>query len=266
VDADTVARVASAQAVPPADALHRAVGDALVAASARTTLGDAAVRQARRGALARVLLEAIADQSKLAGPPTDAELNRATERRWWELDRPELRRTTHAVVVVKEPKDAPRARALADRIFARVSKTSDAAAFRAAALSEPNGGLEVRVEDLMPVARDGRAVDLASPPAPGAPVATYVTDYVNAAFAISAPGRTSPVFKSEFGYHVILFVEAVPEHRVPLEERRTMLTPEILESRSVASVEAVLTKAKAEAPVEVERSAIDSMLRVKTVP
>ena len=36
--------------------------------------------------------------------------------------------------------------------------------------------------------------------------------------------------------------------------------------RSAASVEAVLTKAKAETPVEVERSAIDSMLTVKTAP
>ena len=79
VDARTVARVAGAQALMAPAALDRAVADALFAASAGSSLGEAAVRTARRGALARALLETLAEEARGKGPPTDAEVNRASE-------------------------------------------------------------------------------------------------------------------------------------------------------------------------------------------
>src|SRR6185503_10111426 len=115
----------------------------------------------------RALLQELSRAASDQGPPTDAEVAAATERRFWELDQPTLLRTTHAVVVPEKPEDDGRARALAERIHAAVASASDAASFRVAAEAIPTGGLEVKVQDLDPVARDGRALDPAKPTPPG---------------------------------------------------------------------------------------------------
>ncbi len=263
IDVATVERIAAAQGVAPAVALRRAVGDALFAASAVDRAGEGVARQARRAVLARRLLRALSDDVQRRGPPTDAEVLAATANRWWELDRPVLLRTTHAVVLVRKAEEDKPAKALAARIAARVAESVDPAAFRAAVTAVPADGLEVRVEDLDPVARDRRAMNPSAPPPPGKPVGEYAATYVDAAFAIPSPGRVSPVVRTEFGYHVILLVEMIPEQRVPLEERRRTLEPEIMTRRATALYEETLARTRATDQVEVERSAVDLMLEVK---
>jgi parvulin-like peptidyl-prolyl isomerase len=93
-----------------------------------------------------------------------------------------------------------------------------------------------------------------------------VPDFVAAAFAIPAVGRASPVVHSQFGYHVILAVASIPEHRVPLEERRTLVTADVLHDRATARYDDALAHAKSVDPVVIERSAGDSMLQVRTAP
>jgi hypothetical protein len=264
IDAATVTRVATAQNVDPRRALDQVVSDAVIAASAAERLGQDRVRQVRRGALARALLELLAEDVRQKGPPSDTEVAEATEKRWWELDRPPLLRTTHAVAMTKKPGDDVRARAVAARIAERVAGISDPAAFRMAATSVPSDGLEVRVEDLPPMRRDGIQVDADSPQA--GPRGSTVREYVEAAFAIPAVGRTSPVIRTEYGYHVILAVSWTPEHRVPVEERRKMLADEIINGRALASMNAALAHAKSLEPVSVERSAVESMMLVRMGP
>ena len=265
IDAATVSASAAAQHLTPRAALERAVADALAAAEARRRFGDVQVRAARRGALSRVLLEGFAAEARAAGPPTDAEVAQATQKRWWELDRPVLRRTTHAVALVKSPADDARARALAGRIAERVAGISDPNAFRAAASSVPTDGIEVKVEEAPAISPDGSAFDGdATPPRP--PIGTLVKEYADAVFAIPAIGRTSPVVKTEFGYHVILAVADIPEHRVPLDERRAMLAPDIIDARATALYDAALQHARSIDSVAIERSAVDSMLLVRTSP
>jgi hypothetical protein len=262
---DTVARIARAQGVISSIALDRAISDAVVASAAGDRLGDAAIRQARRGALARKLLESFADDARRKGPPTDDEVAQATAKRWWELDRPRLLRTSHVVVMVKNPDDDAHARALADRIAQRVAGISDPAAFKTAVAAVPAEGLEVLEQDLLPITREGTELDVSSEPPPP-PRGDYVKEYVEAAFAIPAIGRQSPVIRTKFGYHVILAVESIPPRTVPLEDRRKMLAEEITYGRASGWSEAALTHARSLDTVAVERSAVDSMLQLRTAP
>jgi len=266
VELATVERVARAQGLSLVAARDRAVSDALLAAHARAALGDATASHARGGALARALLESFSAEALRQGPPTDAEVAVATESRWWELDQPPLLRTTHAVVVVKKPADDSAAHAVADRIAIAVEGAKDAATFRKAASAVPSGGLDLRVEDLDPVARDRRAVNPASPPPAGSRTAQYDAAFVDAAFAIPSVGRSSPVVRTEFGYHVILATERVPERRTPLEDRRRMLEPEVLLRRATELRDQVLRQARAGELVEVERAALELMEKIRLDP
>jgi hypothetical protein len=264
IQRESIERIVAAQGVEAQAARDQAVFDALVASYARERFGPALSRQARTSASARVLLQEISRKSSDQGPPTDEEVAAATERRFWELDQPPLLRTTHAVVVAK-PEDDGRARALAERIHAAVAAAHDAVSFRVAAEAIPRGGLEVQVQDLDPVARDGRAVDPAKPPPPGSTVARFADDYVAAAYAIPELGGKSPVVKTEFGYHVILAVERIPEKRTPLEERRSLLAPEILAARAEKLRDELLGSIRKSMPVDVERAAMDLTEKVKAL-
>ncbi len=257
IDAASVERVATDQRITPSVALNGLVEDALLAMAATDRLGAVARRRAESSARARALLEAFVVEAKRRGAPTDAEVEVATARRWWELDRPPMLRTTHVVVLVKKPEDDARAHALADRIAAAVAKASSPAAFRKAALAVPANGLDVRVEDLDPVARDGRSVDPGSPPPPGSQTAEYSMKFVHAAFAIPGIGLESPVTRSEFGYHVILAVALIPAHRVSLEERRRLLASEVVAARERDLEQHALVAARAREHVDVERSALE---------
>jgi len=265
IDQGSVERIAAAQEIGADVARDQAVFDALAAAYAREHFGPALSRQARKIAHARVLLQELSRRASDQGPPTDAEVAAATEHRFWDLDQPPLLRTTHAVVVAQKPEDDSRARALAEQIHGAVAAARDSASFRAAALAIPAGGLEVKVEDLDPVARDGRALDLEKPPPPGSTVAHFADDYVAAAYAIPEVGSKSPVVRSRFGYHVILAVERIPEKRTTLEERRRVLAPEVLVARAEKLRDEVLAGARTAMTVEVERAAMDLTEKVKAL-
>jgi peptidyl-prolyl cis-trans isomerase C len=252
---NTVERVAAAQSLPARAALDRALSDALFAAEGRKRVHPARILAAERTARARILLESVWAEARAAGPPTDAEVAAETARRWWEVDRPELRRTIHAVVLPSAKTDDARTRAFAQRVAAAVAPAADGASFRALATPFKDAGFDVRVEELSPVSRDGDAVEPTRPPPPGSRLDTYAADYVTAAFKIPAVGRQSGVVKTSFGYHVILLVEILPEHRVPLEERRKTFTEEVLLGRANRLRDAALERARSAHLVEVERSA-----------
>ncbi len=264
IDAATVAYIAGREHVTAEAALGRAIDDSLAAAEQKRRCGSSCVRQARRGALARTMLEGFLAEAREKGAPTDDEVARATQKRWWELDRPKLVRTTHVAVLVKKPEDDARARAVIARIADRVAGISDPAKFKAAASAVPSDGLEVRAEDAPPITSDGTIVELTPEPRP--PDHALLADYAKAAFAIPAVGAASPVVHTDYGYHVILAVEFIPEHRVPLSERRALLTDEIVNGRASALYEAALAHARSLDSVVYERSAVDAMMQVQTTP
>jgi len=250
----SVARIARAQGITPAQARERAVADALFAAAVRQNPNDAPrVTDAERSALARAVLDGIRDEVVAQGPPADDEIQKATDQRWPELDRPPSFRTTHAVVLVKKPADDAPARELVREIARAVSGAKDSDDFIARAQAVPKQGLEVTAQRLPPVTADGRIWD--PDERPPKPMGSLDLDFTRSAVALGSPGDQSPVVKSAFGYHVIRLDERYPELRKSLEERRAVLTPELQSRRAKRELDALMTRLRAQTAVATERAA-----------
>jgi peptidyl-prolyl cis-trans isomerase C len=272
--AETVARIAAVQSIEPARARDLAIRDALFAseAIASGTSDDLPMRAAIRGAHARTLLRDIYATAVRAGPVTDAELREATERRWYELDRPAGSRTVHAVVRLNEKDDAARrarASAIAAAIRAAVaplSSSAEAAAeppsssaapsspaapppedplialFKARVASVPRDGFEIVAEELPPVAADGRVIE------PGG--FTFATEFAVAAAALTRRGELSPPVPSPFGLHVILLLERTPPRAVPAAERRRLVHRDVIAQRARAAEASLLEQLRKQTAVD----------------
>lgn len=263
---ETVTRIARERGSSNKAALSEALQDAIFAAWGRQHLGPFDVRNAERAAHARVLSEALFRGARAAGSVSDAELAELTQARWWELDRPPMLRTTHAVVILRSPSDDGRARKVAERILEAVRAASRPEDFRRLARAVATDGLEVRVEDLDPVTADGRAIDPNVPHASGATLAHYAEAYARAAFEIPSIGKTSGVVLTDFGYHVILAVEMIPERRIPPEDRRKLLESETTSRRAKRLLDDVLEKARTTTEIEIDRAALELTAKVRVSP
>jgi peptidyl-prolyl cis-trans isomerase C len=251
----SVARIARAQGITPKAAREHAITDALFAAAVRQNPNDAPrVAAAERGVLARALLDGIRADALALGPPTDDELQKLTDQRWPELDRPPSARTTHAVVLVKKPADDAPARELARELARAVSGAKDSDDFIARARAVPKQGLEVTAERLPPVTPDGRLWSHEDRP-PKPIDGSLDLDFTSAAVALERPGEQSAIVKSAFGYHVIRLDERYPELRTSLDERRSLLTPEIQSRRAKRELDALMTRLRAQTAVTTERAA-----------
>jgi hypothetical protein len=245
-----VVRIAQRQGMTPERARDAAIQDALFAAEARQTLAnDPSVRRAEKAILAGVVVDDLLQQARAQGPVTDDELAEVTQRRWLEVDRPSAARTVHAVVLVKDPASQQACRSLAGRIAQAVRDARDAGDFLARARAVPAGNLEVRAEGVPPIALDGREVDLNAPP--GRTPGQFDLGFARAAHALRHPGDQSPVVQSEFGFHVIMLIERLPEHRVSIEERRRLLADDVLAGRGHRLLETLLARLRANEPVHV---------------
>lgn len=253
----SVARIATAEGIPLDEARDRAIVDALFAASVRANpSGSARVNAAERSVLARAVLERLRDDTRAEGAPTDDEVRALTAERWPELDRPPSVRTTHAVVLAKNPGDDAPARALAVTLAAAVQGAKDAGDFRerARTVKDPRGSLEVRAEDLPPVTPDGRLWDPDErPPKPLA--GSLDLAFTRAAHTLAQVGDQSPVVKTPFGYHVIFLAERYPPVEVSLEERRSRLEADVLTRRAKHALDALVARLRSQTSVVTERSA-----------
>lgn len=256
----TVARVAATEHVDVSTARDRVVQDAIFAAEARARRLDEEpdVRARVTSALARALVHDLRDAAVRAGPVTDKELDEATQRRWLELARPEGFQTMHAVVRF-EPSDADdkkkRAAEIADAIRAVAvalperqgqpalgpqDPTRDPAKdalfepFKKAATDVPHEAFQVVVEALPFVTASGAIL------APDG--ATFDEDFAKAASKLERRGDVSGVVVSRFGAHVIVLLDRLPARMLSADERRRLLTDEILSERARAAEQELLAK------------------------
>lgn len=262
IPAELVARVAAEQGISPAEARERVVSDALFAAHARRVLaGTGQVESAERSALARVVLEEIRRDAEADGPPSDAEVEEVTAFRWLDFARPALVRTVHAVVLDDAEKKSEKTRRVAERIRDAVSGVTDAEAFEAKVKALDAEGLKTKVEHLPPVALDGRSGDPKQPPS--AEVSRFEVDYARGAHAIAEVPGTSGVVETRYGLHVILALERLPEKTVPLEERRVVMTREIIDRRARKRHKAILEAVNKATPVMLDRGVSELLGRVR---
>lgn len=261
---DTLTEVASAQKIPVNLAAQRVIRDKIFGlAGERELLTDeleyVSVRSSVRARLARAALADVLVQAN-GSPLTDAEVEVATERHFLELDRPEGFRVIHAVAQVSPDSDeATKTKALfaAQQLLEAVEGASDAAEFEAYADKISVEGIEIRIEELDPVAADGRILT----PSGG----RLVERFAAAAAKLERPGDQSSIVETEFGFHIIMLLERTPPLRVPLERRRTMLRDEIIATRARRATESLLARLRQGRRVEVERSADALMQSIQVV-
>jgi peptidyl-prolyl cis-trans isomerase C len=264
ISASSVQRIAAAQGLAPAQALDRALSDALFAAAARGSAPLGVASHVERTALARALLEQLESAAIHAGPPTDAEINDLARERWLDVERPDAARTIHAIALVKNPEQAEAARRLAEKLAEAVKPATSATEFERLANSVPLDGLEMKVEALPPVTSDGRTFEQRD----GRFVAagTFEPEFARAAVALKTPGELSPITRSRFGFHVIRLEERVAGHVVPKAELAGLLGPDVLTRRAVRVRRELLEQLRSGVVIEVDRGVDELTTRAKVAP
>lgn len=261
IDAETVARIAAAQGIGLVEARSKAIHDALMAEHARQTgLGsDPRVLVEQRGVLAEAMLSLLRKQAGKE-PSSAGEIEAVTRDHWLDLDRPEARRSVHAVVLVKEedgPQKIRAAQEVAQRIASAVKGIAATDAFIEAARGQATDGFEVRSEKVGPVTRDGRVADLAYRPGPGQEPQRLDKGYVEAVWKLAAVGEQIGPARSSFGWHVLMLTELQPPQQVAAVQLATMLREEIVARRAKLAMDRELQAIGQRVPVRVERNAVE---------
>ncbi len=247
-----VTAIAKEQKLSPADAVRRAVDDAVAAAAARERGLDRQPPAAWLlvAARARFTADRVRAEAKAGGPPTDAEVEELSKQFWREVDRPVSARVVHVVVTPSQkgdPAALERARKLAEELRAATldAKTPEEFLEKAKAFPHPTD-LGVRAEKLPAFTDDGYSIEGPD---------LFDEAFVKAAHRIERAGDTSPVVQSKFGWHVIRLVERVPEQRMPFETRRIAFTEDVYVLRARRALEARLKPLRSANQVTIAPSA-----------
>ena len=248
-----VAAVANAQRVSPQEAARKVIDDEIAASAARARGLDRSWNLAT-AVRARITADRLLANAKRLGPPSNDEVERLSALHWTEVDRLSTVRVIHVIARAKERAQDAEAREVAKKLHDAVLPASSAEDFETRARAVPHSpAIEVKVETLPAFASDGRIVRGGQ----------MDKAFAYAASALPAPGATSDVVESSFGWHVIRLIERLPEQRMPLDDRRTAFAEEALAMRGHDSATAVLKDVSARHPVEISPAAESLMQTVR---
>lgn len=212
---DEVEALARESGVEPRVALERLVErELLVGAAKRAGLDrDVLVRTEVRRATARALLAREVESLTEADVPAPM-IAEAYARERRRFDAPELRSVVH--VLGELPRNTKRAVGLA-KSRAVVASLRDAMLEGTleeiqALQATTRDGVQLRVEPVQRFARDD----------------AYERAFLDAAFALAAPGDVSPPVETRYGWHVIRLTEILAPTSTPVAERDATLRRELL--------------------------------------
>jgi peptidyl-prolyl cis-trans isomerase C len=243
-----VQAVADAQHLSAKDAARKIIDDAIAANSARKKGLDEKnpTSWTLRSTRARIASDRLHAAAAKAGPPTDEEVARLSEKHWAEVDRPPTVRVMHAIARAKRPDATAEAKQTGEQLLAATKSATSDAEFEAKAKAVPHPkGVEIVVERLPEFTKEGRV--------PGG--GGMDEKFSAAAYALPAPGAMSGLVETRFGWHVIRLIARAPEKRMPLEDRRAAFRDEVVAMRGSDALAALMQELTAKTKVEISPSA-----------
>lgn len=253
--AKTLAMLQVRSHIPSTEFVKNWASDSLLAEAAREGALDASrVRQVERSILARGLLESIYRKARELGQPTEHELRELTSERWTEFDRPAAAQTTHFVVRTKEGQPTSRAERLARRLaFSVRGKTPEE--FKAIIEAFPKEkALDVVVESLPPVTKDGRTLRMGSDDQVLGAGPVFDLKFAEVANSLASEGEQSDIVRTSFGFHVIRLDRKIPPHQASVETRRKELTNDVYLRRARQETDHCIQDSRQRHQISIETS------------
>ena len=244
-----------AQVLPPEFVKNWAT-DSLLAESARAgALHASRVSQVERGVLARGLLESIYQKARELGQPTERELQELTSERWTEFDRPAAAQTTHFVVRSREGQPTTSAELLARRLAVAVHGCKTSVEFKTIVGAFPkDNGLDVVVESLPPVTRDGRSLRMNSDDQVLGAGPSFDPIFAQVANSLAREGEQSEIVHTSFGYHVIRLDRKIPPLQASIQIRREKLADNIFLRRARQEADRCIQDQRQRHQIKIETS------------
>ena len=233
ITAGDVVALAHATALSPRDALDRLIAEQLLAREAerRGYATRPEVRAAVERASVRAWLEAEVERAVPASTITDAEVATTYAAQRARFERPETRTAVHVLLPLDAGADESRS-AAAQRFAAGAIaelRAEGPEVVRARYIADPaalSGAFHVTAEQVPDLVRGG-AFDPA---------------FLEAVFALRAPGVVPAPVRTQFGWHAIAVVAIRPELSTPLERASSTIRRELLAARRGAQLTSSLAR------------------------
>jgi parvulin-like peptidyl-prolyl isomerase len=227
----------------PREALERLQAEQLLMAEAEQRgISSPAIDLVAARARTQALLDAEAQEIQLS----DAELRSAYDRDA-RFKRGERRASVHVLAILGKkptPEQEKAARAVAVEAIASIGTLSPEAIVER--YKGQRNGIELRVERLPPVEREGQ----------------FVEEFAAALFSRNDPGVIAEPVRTRFGWHAIRLLEITPAQTVPFEQVAGELRKELVTQRRSARATALITELRQRHGASIEDEALQKLSAV----
>jgi peptidyl-prolyl cis-trans isomerase C len=195
-------------------------------------------------------------RASLSSPPTKAELDEIRKLHWTELDHDDAVVTVHAVAIadVDDAQARARAKEVATKVLEAVRGATSVDEFVQRANTVDHGSLDLRVEPLPAVTREGRVLS--------ADGGEFDAAFARGACELKQPGEISGLIETKFGFHVVRLSERIPAMHPSDDELSKLVSDEVKTNRTRAAIEKLQSDLRKQTGVEIERSFEQTLTRL----